>query len=108
MQITTHSDYLLRRINELINLQRIYLKYQDSTEFEKICKECNIPSCLKFDFSRLGAYLLNRNSDGSSNIVPQDVEDGIPFSSFTDALNASLANGYRLNEYLENEDCRKF
>lgn len=105
MQITTHSDYLLRRINELINLQRIYLKYQDSTEFEKICKECKIPSCLKFDFSRLGAYLLNRNSDGSSNIVPQDVEDGIPFSSFTDALNVSLANGYRLNEYLENEDC---
>ena len=105
MQITTHSDYLLRRINELINLQRISQKYQDSPKFEEICKECNIPSCLKFDFSRLGAYLLNRRTDGSSEIVSQDVEDGIPFASFTDALNASLINGYKLNDYLDHGNC---
>lgn len=105
MQITTHSDYLLRRINELIDLQRISQKYQDSPKFEEICKECNIPSCLKFDFSRLGAYLLNRRTDGSSEIVSQDVEDGIPFASFTDALNASLINGYKLNDYLDHGNC---
>lgn len=40
MQITTHSDYLLRRINELINLQRIYLNCQDEARFNDICKKC--------------------------------------------------------------------
>lgn len=105
MQITTHSDYLLRRLNELINLQRIYLKYQDDSKFESICEECGIPSSLKFNFDRLGAYLLNRNSDGTAEIVSQDVEDGIPFASFTAALDASLKNAYKLNDYLENGDC---
>lgn len=105
MQITTHSDYLLRRINELINLQRIYLNCQDEARFNDICKKCGIPSALKFDFGRLGAYLLNRNSDGSAEVVSQDVEDGIPFASFTEALDASLKNAYKLNGYLENGGC---
>ncbi len=41
VQINTHSDYLLRRINELVMLFNISEKYQGV--FEDLCERMEIP-----------------------------------------------------------------
>ena len=109
MQLTTHSDYFLRRINELIALRKIHecLAHEEKGEskFNEICKELNLNKDLEFDYKRLSAYLLRRNSDGSSVVEKQNIVDGVPFASFSQAIDESLRLSYKLNEYLEKNDC---
>ncbi len=103
MQITTHSDYFLRRLNELIDLQRIY-ETKGEDEFDNLCKEMG-EHPVRLDYSRLSAYLLVENPDGTSHIVSQDIRDGIPFASFSEAIDQSLTNRFRINEYLNEDEC---
>lgn len=100
MQVTTHSDYLLRRLNELIKLQKIKEKIKED-DFEEICKEVGIYPTFTFDYHRLGAYLLERGGDGTSQIVKQTLEDGVPFSSFHQAIESSLSIDQKLNDILD-------
>ena len=105
MQITTHSDYFLRRLNELIGLRRIRMKFPDN--YQHICQELRISPELDIHYDRVGAYLLKRNSDGTSTIEKQDIDDGVPFASFSEAIDESLKFRYRISEYLEgDESCR--
>lgn len=104
MQITTHSDYFLRRINELIKLKQISEKYNQE-EFENISKKLNIANELAFDYKRLAAYLLIKQEDGTSKIEKQNIEDGVPFKSFSEAISDSLRLEYEINEYLDQDEC---
>lgn len=105
MQITTHSDYFLRRLNELISLKRLHENCQNEEEFDKICENVGIDKRLEFDYSRLAAYLLVRREDGSSFVEKQSLEDGIPFASFSKAIDDSLQSRYKLNKYAELYEC---
>ncbi len=102
MQITTHSDYFLRRLNELIGLKRIHDEYPE--RYENICEELEMDSDMEFPVDRLSAYLLKRRDDGSSYIEKQDVEDGVPFASFSEAIDRSLKNRVRIFDYLNGGD----
>lgn len=102
MQITTHSDYFLRRLNELIGLKRIHDEYPE--RYESICEELEMDPDMEFPVDRLSAYLLKRRNDGSSYIEEQNVEDGIPFASFSEAIDRSLKNRVRIFDYLNGED----
>lgn len=101
IQITTHSDYLLRRINELVVLNQIAKKYEDlPEEFETICKNVNIPSYLKLNHECIGAYLLKRRDDGSVEIVCQNAQDGVKFDSFYTALRQNIDTRASLMSFL--------
>lgn len=104
MQVTTHSDYLLRRLNELIKLQKIRELDIKEEESEKIYHDINIFPVFAFDYRRLGAYLLERNPDGTSRIVRQSLEEGVPFSSFHDAIEKSLSFDLKLTEILDEKN----
>lgn len=104
MQITSHSDYYLRRINELISLKRLHKKCSKD-DFEKICLDVNIDKRLEFDYERLSAYLLIKQENGESKVVRQTLKDGIPFSSFSKAIEDSLESRYKLNSYAEKYGC---
>lgn len=105
VQITTHSDYLIRRINELVLLNQICDIYKDSPEeFENICTKVNIPSYLKLNHKCIGAYLLQRRNDGSVEIVCQNAQDGVKFDSFYTALRQNIDTRALLMSYIvENE-----
>lgn len=105
MQITSHSDYYLRRINELISLKKLHKKCNMEDEFEKICLDVNIDKRLEFDYERLSAYLLVKQENGESKVVKQTLEDGIPFASFSKAIEDSLKSRYKLNSYAEKYGC---
>ena len=101
MQITTHSDYLLRRLNELIGLKKLERKMSDDpVRFWGICAEFGVEQGLALDYSKISAYLLQRREDGTTEIVKQEIADGVPFESFTQAIDESLEHGYKIYEYL--------
>ena len=105
MQITSHSDYYLRRINELISLKRLHEKCESEEEFEKICNDVAIDKRLEFDYTRLAAYLLVKQEDGTSKVEKQTLDNGIPFASFSKAIEESLNSRYKLNFYAEKYGC---
>ncbi len=100
VQITTHSDYLIRRINELVTLFRISEKYPE--DFENICNEVGISSYLKLDHSCIGAYLLERREDGSVEVKCQNTDEGVQFDSFYSALRQNIDNRATLTNILIN------
>ena len=81
MQITTHSDYFLRRINDLLRLNLLKSKKSEE-EYKKFCQDNSIIPDLTLDSSILSAYFLERKDDGFVSVKLQDSKSGIPFDTF--------------------------
>lgn len=103
MQITTHSDYLIRRLNELVLLNTVKGLLQDK-EFYSLCKEIKTSPELSLDATNIAAYILRLNEDGSSSVERQkiDSEEGVPFLTFSEAINKSMKVQEKLEEALNN------
>lgn len=99
LQITTHSDYLLRRINELIGLFNI--KEKSDELFKKAAAEVNAPEYLLLNPADINAYLLRRRTDGSVEVVCENSKNGISYTSFHEALTQGLENDTKIQNYLE-------
>ncbi|WP_373701580.1 AAA family ATPase [Porphyromonas loveana] len=101
MQITTHSDYILRRLNELIMLGQLKEQYrmEDKEEqFEHKCAELRISPTLALDASGISAYYLEKKNDGTSRVERQSLENGrLSYKSFFRAIEEEL----RLTSLLE-------
>ena len=84
LQITTHSDYLIKRLNNLIKLHLLKHRLNDSQEYNDLLQKWQIKESYVIDPSEMVAYLLERDEDGTSKIRRQDIDiDGeIPFESF--------------------------
>ena len=89
----------------MISLKKLHKKCNTEDEFEKICLDVNIDKRLEFDYERLSAYLLVKQENGESKVVKQTLEDGIPFASFSKAIEDSLKSRYKLNSYAEKYGC---
>lgn len=81
MQITTHSDYFLHRLNDLMRLHILKNKMAPE-DYATLCAERNFISELTLDPSILSAYYLERGEDGLVSIMKQDSFKGIPFDAF--------------------------
>lgn len=107
LMVTTHSDYLLKRLNELMLLDSIKDKYfnGDDSEggFVDLCNSISTDPKLAIPCSSVSAYLLKLNEDGSVSVEKQQLDDGIPFSSFRKAISDSLDIEYLLENYPDNE-----
>ena len=91
MQITTHSDHLLRRINELMMLAELESQ-QNPKAYQEFLKEKHLSNSpiRKEGFSRIASFYLRRRQDGSSEIREQNISEGISLQSFKDAVKESL------------------
>lgn len=98
LQITTHSDYFIRRLNELIAVFRI--KERGGEVHEKL----GIDATLSLNPDNIGAYLLSKNKEGYSELLEQSLDEGIPFASFAGPLKSGLRNDYIIAEYLGDGD----
>lgn len=83
LQITTHSDYFLRRLNDRIFLQKI--QSLDAKRYADTLSKYGYTD-LTLDSSQIGAYLLRREEDGSVKVVPQELDKGIPYESFYNVI----------------------
>lgn len=86
MQITTHSDYFLRRLNELIMFAKAKKTTDDPDKLRTLSEKVNIVEDMSIDESIIGAYLLRKQDDNTSIAVRQDISNGIPFAAFRDAI----------------------
>lgn len=102
MQITTHSDYLIKRFNNLINLYILKDKI-NSEEFMEFIGKWGIKDSYLLDPKKVGAYLLVRNDNGTSKIVEQDVfeRNEIPFESFYEVIEDDISLSSKIRKYLE-------
>lgn len=87
-QITTHSDYLLSRINQLIRLGN--LKRKDEDMFNLFCSEQQHNKNLYLNAEDIGAYYFRRAEGGRVEVVSLDTSDGIDFRSFEEIVNRQL------------------
>lgn len=99
LQITTHSDYFIKRLNLLMRLYSLTerstpINLQKALEKSDICMESFI------DPNNIGAYLLVRNEDGSSHVEKFDIinEGMIPFDTFQ----KTIENEFILTSMLDN------
>ena len=100
VQITTHSDYLLKRLNELIALYNLKGKISEE-QYSDLSAKLKVEDFLLLDPSNVSGYYLCRREDGSVEILKQDTSKKIPFNSFSEALQKNLSAHYVLDEALQ-------
>ena len=89
MQITTHSDYLLKRLNELLRLDD--LKKSNPERFEDYCTKYQHSRTLTMSREMIKAYYFHYSPEEKCvKIELQDLSDGIPFDSFSQIIDDEM------------------
>lgn len=101
LQITTHSDYFLRRLNELIMFAKVKKAVDDPDKLSALSKKVNIVEDMSIDESIVGAYWLQKQADGTSIAIKQDLSNGVPFAAFRDAILDNMNNQDILEDFLQ-------
>ena len=83
--LTTHSDYLLQRLNQLVKLGSIRRK--DNNLFKKICEERELDTLSYLDAKDINAYYFKKGEIGKTIVEELEVNDnGIPMNTFFDVV----------------------
>lgn len=98
-QITTHSDYILRRINDLIRLNTLKKKINED-EYKEFCNKHNYDDSLNINKEKVGAFLFKRTSENETVILTQKIDCGIPFDTFQSVLDNQLTDSSYLYDKL--------
>ncbi len=106
LQITTHSDYFLRRINDLIRLNILKSKLKDDEKFQLYCKENGFDASLALDSESVSAFYLKSDSEGGVKVIKQDISTGIPFDTFKKVVEEQTYKSSELYDKIDffNED----
>lgn len=99
IQMTTHSDYLLGRMNQLLLLGKIRNKSMDA--FEQFCSDHQFNKNLYLETEQVGAYYFKRQ-DGKVVIENQDLSTGLPFSSFENTVRNQMELSADITDLAEN------
>jgi hypothetical protein len=84
LQITTHSDYFLQRVNQLLKYGRI--RKQDPIRYKELCNETKHLSDCYLNKEDLNAYYFFSDK-GQTKIELLNIGDeGVPLSSFFNAV----------------------
>lgn len=95
VQMTTHSDYLLSRMNQLIRLGNI--KKASEKAFDDYCQANKHNRKLYVDAEKVGAYYFKR--DGANvKIIRQDTAHGLPFTTFDEIVRQQMLNSTNIEE----------
>ena len=98
IQMTTHSDYLLGRMNQLLVLGKIREKSLEA--FEIFCKEHQFNKNLYLHTEQIGGYYFKRENDRVV-IEEQDLSLGLPFNSFENTVKSQMELSADINDLAE-------
>lgn len=97
-QITTHSDFILGRFNQLIRLGN--LRRGSPEKFKRYCKENQESENLYLNYEQMGAYYFKEQ--GSSVVIEeQNISNGIPFTTFHEIINRQEHVDDLIEQYME-------
>lgn len=101
LQVTTHSDYLLTRINQLIKLYQF--KQNNPDKFEESIFVRNKRQIL--NPQNIKAYYFSLSEEGRHVVIKeQDLSEGIPFDSFRDAVLRQIKFDDNLQQLTEDDN----
>ena len=84
LQITTHSDYFLQRVNQLLKYGHI--REQDPSRYNELCDETNhLPDCY-LNKEDLNAYYFSSDKGQTKMDLLNIGDEGVPLSSFFNAV----------------------
>lgn len=98
IQMTTHSDYLLGRMNQLLVLGKIREKSMEA--FENFCNEHLFNKNLYLYTEQVGGYYFKREK-GRVVIEEQDLSLGLPFNSFENTVKSQMELSADINDLAE-------
>lgn len=98
IQMTTHSDYLLGRMNQLLVLGKIREKSMEA--FENFCNEHLFNKNLYLHTEQVGGYYFKRENDRVV-IEEQDLSLGLPFNSFENTVKSQIELSADINDLAE-------
>lgn len=98
IQMTTHSDYLLGCMNQLLVLGKIREKSMEA--FENFCNEHLFNKNLYLHTEQVGGYYFKRENDRVV-IEEQDLSLGLPFNSFEDTVKSQMELSADINDLAE-------
>lgn len=98
IQMTTHSDYLLGRMNQLLVLGKIRDKSMEA--FEIFCKKHQFNKNLYLHTEQIGGYYFKRENDRVV-IEEQDLSLGLPFNSFENTVKSQMELSADINDLAE-------
>lgn len=98
IQMTTHSDYMLGRMNQLLLLGKI--KHVSESSFEQFCETHQYNKNLYLTENQVGAYFFKRQ-DGKVVVEKQDLTNGLPFSSFEQTVKDQMELSADITEIAE-------
>ncbi len=78
----------------------LYQRYADTHGEEDVMKladRTGISKSFSIDGKKTVAYLVERQNDGTSKVVEQNLKNGVPFTSFSEAVRESM----RVEDILE-------
>jgi predicted ATP-dependent endonuclease of OLD family len=82
--VTTHSDYFLGRINQLIRLGNS--KAQSEDAFKAFCAKKGWKENLVLQKEKISAYYFSEDNEGGASVKLLDITDGVPFDTFTSSV----------------------
>ena len=98
-QITTHSDFILGRFNQLIRLGN--LRRNNPEKFKKYCLDNKQNDSLYLDYEQIGAYYFEELPDSNVAIKQQNISNGIPFTTFHEIINRQERIDDLIEKYTE-------
>lgn len=98
IQMTTHSDYLLGRMNQLLVLGKIREKSMEA--FENFCNEHLFNKNLYLHTEQVGGCYFKREK-GRVVIEEQDLSLGLPFNSFENTVKSQMELSADINDLAE-------
>lgn len=98
IQMTTHSDYLLGRMNQLLVLGKIREKSMEA--FENFCNEHLFNKNLYLHTEQVGGYYFKRENNRVV-IEEQDLSLGLPFNSFENTVKSQMELSADINDLAE-------
>lgn len=73
----------------------------DTDKLKALSEQVNIVEDTSIDESIVGAYLLQKQDDGTSIAVKQDLSNGIPFAAFRKAILDNMNYQDILEDFLQ-------
>lgn len=102
LQLTTHSDYFLKRLNSLIKLSELKSK-MDAKSFHDFISKWQIDESYLLNVENVASFYLKDSGHGYSTIINQNIvaDEEIPFDSFYSAIKDDMELSREINDLLK-------